>query len=88
MIAFVVQLLNFALSVLFWLILGRYVLDLLVGDRRNFFTDLFRRGTDPVFAVVRRITPAFVGSRHIPWISLLLLVLLRLLLLPLLRLEG
>ena len=85
MIAFVVQLVNYALAFLFWLIVGRYVLDLLVGGRQNFFTDLFHRGTDPVFAVVRRITPGFIDSRHIPWISLALLMVLRVLLLPLLR---
>ena len=51
-------------------------------------TDLFRRGTDPVFAVVRRLVPRFVGDRHIPWLSLVLLFALRLPLLPLLRDWG
>ena len=87
MIAFVAQLVNFALSLFLWLIVGRFVLELLVGGRRNFFTDLFRRGTDPVFSLVRRVTPRSVSDRYIPWVSVVLLVALRLMLYPMLRLE-
>ena len=87
MMAFIAQLVNFALSLFLWLIVGRCVLSLLVGGRPNFFTDLFRRGTEPVYALVRRVTPRRVGDRYIPWLSVLVLVLLRLLLVPLLR-EG
>ena len=85
MMAIIAQLVNFALSLFLWLIVGRFVLDLLVGGRQNFFTDLFRRGTDPVYALVRRATPRRVADRYIPWLTVLTLVLLRLLLLPLLR---
>jgi uncharacterized protein YggT (Ycf19 family) len=84
MIALLAQLLNFALALFFWLIIGRFVLQFLVGGRRNFFTELFRRGTDPLFRAVRWITPRFVGDGAIPWLTLLLLVVLRVLLLPLL----
>jgi uncharacterized protein YggT (Ycf19 family) len=80
--ALIAHLLNFALSLFFWLIIGRAVLGLLSGGRSNFFTDLFRRGTDPVFAVVRKVTPKFVPDGSIPILSLLLLVVLRFALLP------
>jgi uncharacterized protein YggT (Ycf19 family) len=82
MIPLIAQLVNFALSLFFWLIIGRAVLGILSGGRSNFFTDLFRRGTDPVFALVRRITPEFIPDGSIPALSLLLLVVLRFALLP------
>ncbi len=88
MIAFVAQLVNFALAFFFWLIIGRFVLGLLVGERRNFFAEMLRRGTDPLFCLVRRVTPSAVGDRFIPVVSLLLLVALRLVLLPLLLARG
>ena len=82
MVVLFAHLLNFALSLFFWLIIGRAVLGLLSGGRSNFFTDLFRRGTDPLFAVVRRLTPRFIPDGSIPALSLLLLVVLRFALLP------
>ena len=88
MIPLLAQLLNFALSFFFWLIVGRFLLGLLIGDRPNFFMDLFRRGTDPVYALVGRLTLGRVAPRYLPWLSLLLLGVLRLLLLPLLRAAG
>jgi uncharacterized protein YggT (Ycf19 family) len=88
MIAFAAQLVNFALSLLIWLIIGRFALGLLIGDRPNFAMGLFQRGTDPVYRLVRRVTPSLVDDRFVPAISLVLLFVARLLLLPLLRLEG
>ena len=84
MLPLIGQLLNFALSLLGWLIVGRWVLELLVRGRQNFVTDLFRRGTDPAFALVRRLTPRFIGDRYIPLVTLVLVVVLRIALLPLL----
>jgi uncharacterized protein YggT (Ycf19 family) len=82
------ELVNFALALLFWLIIGRWVLRLLVGQRENFFTELFRRGTDPAFRLVRRLLPSLVPDRYIPLWTLLLVALARLALLPLLLLDG
>jgi hypothetical protein len=66
----------------FWFMLGRIVLALLTGGKRNFFTDLFALATFPVFWLVRRITPASVGDGHIPILSLPLLLTLLILLGP------
>ena len=87
MVDVLAHLTNFALSFFFWMMIGRLVLAVLSGGRTTFFTELFRRATAPVFVVVRWITPASVSDRHIPVLSLPLLVALRILLLPLLR-EG
>ena len=84
MIFLLAQGLEFALSLLFWLIVGRLVLALLAGGRTSFVSDLFRRSTDPWYRLVRRITPRAVSDRHIPFLFLLLILNLRLLLLPLL----
>jgi len=64
------------------MMIGRLVLGLLAGGRTNFFTELFRLGTLPVFVAVRWITPRFVPDQHIPVLSLPLLLALRILLLP------
>jgi hypothetical protein len=74
-----------------WLILGRIALRLLMAllgaQQTNFFTELFRRGTDPLFYVVRRATFGRVTDRYIPLLTLLLLFLLRVPFVRLLR-EG
>jgi uncharacterized protein YggT (Ycf19 family) len=88
MVAFVAQLVNYGLSLLFWLIVGRWVLSLLVGDKQNFFTQLFWRGTEPVYRLVRRITPRFIGDAWLPLCTIVLIVLLRLALVPLLLTDG
>ena len=73
---------NFTLSFFFWMMVGRLALAVLARGRTNFFTELFRTATMPVFVVVRRITPSAVSDRHIPVLSLPLLLALRILLLP------
>jgi uncharacterized protein YggT (Ycf19 family) len=80
MIVSAAQVLSVVLEVLLWLILGRYALKLISFGKATFISDLFRRGTDPWFAVVRRITPARVGDNHIPILGVLLVVNLKLVL--------
>jgi hypothetical protein len=82
MVPIVAHLLNFALSFLFWLIIGRYVLKLMTGGRQTFVSDLLQKGTDPWFAAMRKITPRSISDRHIPILGLLMLINLRLFLLP------
>lgn len=80
------QLLNFAISLVFWATLGRVMLRLMLGgEPRNFFLGVLQRATDPAYAVVGRVLPR-------AWVPVAVLVLtapligpLRLLLLPLLR---
>lgn len=85
MLTVLAHLLNFALSLLIWLIVGRYVLRLLVGQRENFITELFRVATEPAFRAVRLIAPSFIGGAYIPILTILALMALRLALLPALR---
>jgi hypothetical protein len=68
------------LQVQLWLIIGRYALKLISFGKQTFFTELFRRGTDPWFRLVRRVTPAGVGDGHIPLLGVLLIFNLLLLL--------
>ena len=84
MVPLVAHLFNFALATLFWLIVGRFALKVISGGRTTFISEVFRRGTDPWFGLVRRITPGGVSDRHIPILGLLLIVNLRLFLSPLL----
>ncbi|GIW10706.1 MAG: hypothetical protein KatS3mg061_1763 [Dehalococcoidia bacterium] len=88
MTVFLAEIALYTLSFFFWLIVGRVILDVLVtvfaGGRPNFFTELFARGTDPLFAVVRLLTFGKVSEGLIPVVTMALLLLLRLPLAPLL----
>jgi hypothetical protein len=82
----VAEVVNMVLATMFWLIIGRYALVLISFGRTTFISDIFRRGTDPWFKLVRRLTPAAISDRHVPILGLLLIVNLRLLLAPILAL--
>jgi len=53
----VFQLINYTLSFLMWMILGRVVVTLLTAGKQNFIIGLFRKITDPVYNMVRAIVP-------------------------------
>jgi hypothetical protein len=84
MLTALATLLNTALALLFWLILGRTALGLLTRGRSGFFTGLFEKGTEPAYALVRRATFGTIGDRAVVGLTLTLTILLRLALLPLL----
>jgi hypothetical protein len=77
----VAELVNLVLAVVFWMTLGRLALDLITGGRENFFSGVFRRATDPAFALVGLAVP----RRWVPLAVLVLTLALRFTLLPLLR---
>jgi uncharacterized protein YggT (Ycf19 family) len=72
----VVQLVNYTLSFLMWMIVGRSFLRLIVGDRRNVMMLAFMKVTEPVYALTRRALP-FAGERWVPVVSFFLLAVLR-----------
>ncbi len=73
---YIIQIVNYTLSFLMWMILGRMLLALIVGNRKNILTGLFEKITEPVFKVMRKMLP-FANERHIPWLSILLIVIIR-----------
>jgi hypothetical protein len=64
------ELARFTFQFFLWMLLGRLALALLSGGRRTFVTGVFEKATFPVVWLVRRLTPATVGDRHIPVLSL------------------
>jgi hypothetical protein len=56
-------------------LLGQGFLFLLAGQKRgdNFFYQLFQILTRPFTAVARRLTPAKVADRHVPFVAFFLL---------------
>jgi uncharacterized protein YggT (Ycf19 family) len=86
MLAFALQLVNTALSLLMWLIIGRLLLMMITGGHRNFFSDLFVRATDPLYRATRSILPIRLADRYVPFVVLVGLALIRIALLPLIRL--
>jgi hypothetical protein len=57
-------------------LLGRGVLHLLAGAKRdaNLFYQILRVVTNPVIGVVRAVTPRVVVDRHVPVVTMILLV--------------
>ena len=80
----VVQFLNYTLSFLMWMIVGRAFLTLIVGARENVMMLAFVKITEPVYGVTRRLLP-FARQRWIPALSFLLLAAVRLALVLLVR---
>lgn len=69
-------------QVAIYLFIGRGAMYLLGGATReqNFIYQLFKKGTEPLVKVTRIITPKFVIDRHVPFVTLILLVWIGLLL--------
>ena len=73
----VIQIINYTLSFLMWMIVGRAFLALMVGDRENIVMLAFVKITEPVYRLTSRILP-FARGRWVPVLSLLLLAAARL----------
>lgn len=54
---YVFQIINYTLSFVMWMILGRVVVTLISAAKDNVISSLFRKVTEPVYAVVRTIVP-------------------------------
>jgi uncharacterized protein YggT (Ycf19 family) len=69
---------QYALAVLMWTMAGRFLLGLFAPqDWGNYIWRFFRRLTDPVLALVGRITPSFVIEPLMPLVALWWLLVLR-----------
>ena len=79
------QLVNFALSLVFWMILGRMLFSAMTGGRDSFVLGVFRKATDPVYGVVRWLTGGRLGDVAVAVLALLLVTILRIALLPFMR---
>ncbi len=73
----VVQLINYTLSFLMWMIVGRGFLTLIIGNRQNIMMLAFVKVTEPIYRVTRTILP-FAKGRWVPVLSFFLLALARL----------
>jgi uncharacterized protein YggT (Ycf19 family) len=54
---FALRALDAIVQVTMGFVIGRVVLELLIGPRENFFLDMLRKPTDPIFGLVRRAAP-------------------------------
>ena len=70
---------NYILAALMYTLIGRFLLGLFVPpDWDNYIWRFFRLVTDPVLAVVARITPRFMLDPLMPLVAVFWIVLLRL----------
>jgi hypothetical protein len=51
------QIINYTLSFLMWMILGRVVVTLITAGKQNFIIGMFQKVTDPVYRLVRAVLP-------------------------------
>jgi len=73
----VVQMINYTLSFLMWMIVGRGILELIIRNRQNIMLLAFVKVTEPVHNVTRKILP-FTRGKWVPVWSFFLLALVRL----------
>lgn len=73
----VIQVINYTLSFLMWMIVGRAILTLMIGNRQNIMMLAFAKVTEPVYRVTRTILP-FASGKWVPVLSFFLLALIRL----------
>ena len=72
----VIQIINYTLSFLMWMIVGRGFLTLIVGNRQNIVLLAFEKVTEPVYRMTRKIFP-FASGRGVPVLSFFLLAAVR-----------
>jgi uncharacterized protein YggT (Ycf19 family) len=60
-----------------WMILGRSILVLMIGNRDNVMMRAFIKITEPVYRITRKILP-FTKESCIPAVSIALIIVLRL----------
>jgi YggT family protein len=53
---------NLLLAAMIYTVIGRYILELVFGDKDVVIVNVFRSVTDPVIKLVRLITPAVVPN--------------------------
>jgi len=73
------QIINYTLSFAMWMVLGRIILTLIIGNRQNIMLAAFVKITEPVFRATRVILP-FAKESCIPFLSVLFIVILRVML--------
>ncbi len=73
----IIQIINYTLSFIMWVIIGRVALGLIVRNRENFILSIFTRITDPAYRLTQKIFP-FARGGWVPFLSILLIIVLRL----------
>lgn len=73
----IIQIINYSLSFVMWMILGRIVLSLLPGNRDNFMLRAFAKITEPAYRITQRILP-FAKGGWVPFFTVLLIIIIRL----------
>lgn len=76
MIVWFIIIVNYTLSLMMWLIVGRLLLSFFLKNRENFMLGFFIKFTEPLFRITRKLFP-FARESCIPFISMLLIVILR-----------
>lgn len=73
---YIFQLINYTLSFCMWMILGRVLMILMLGNRDTLFHRLFAKVTDPIYTLVRKTLP-FVRESCVPATAFFAILFLR-----------
>lgn len=67
-----------------WMIVGRVFLTFILGNRQNIMMLAFVKITEPVYRITRKLLP-FAKESCIPFLSVLLIIVIRLAMIVILR---
>ena len=73
---YIIQIINYTLSFLMWMILGRIILSRMIGNRQNILLSAFIKVTEPVYRITRKIIP-FAKESCVPALAIVLLLIIR-----------
>ena len=73
----IIQFVNYTLSFFMWMILGRLIFTQIFGERDTAVSGIFKKVTDPVYRLTKKIVP-MVTEKWVPALTIVLLIVLRL----------
>lgn len=74
---YIIQTINYTLAFLMWMIVGRIILSLMIGNKQNIMLSAFVKITEPVYRVTRKIAP-FAKESCVPFFSIFFIIIIRL----------
>lgn len=73
----IIQFINYTLSFFMWMIIGRVILMLMIGERETVVMGIFKKVTEPVYRITRKIVP-FAKESWVPALSIVFIIIIRL----------
>jgi uncharacterized protein YggT (Ycf19 family) len=79
MTAWIVLIINYTLSFILWMIIGRHIVELFARGKANIILNIFIKVTEPYYNIIKRVFP-FAKGAWIPVLSIVTIIILRIML--------